>query len=426
MYSSRIGVLNIFIISLVLIYFTGCANRTVGVDSSKKSFDGEDRMILEALDTLESKDYNSSRIIFEELYDKTKKPEYKKESIALLIKLGDVDSAIEQSKEYLQNHENIQIGRLMIGAMIQKGDFENALKEMHKILKTNRSEENLELIASIYFGLEDYGMSIKYLESAYGVNNSKRILDRLVNTIYLFSDRKNDAISYLESHIRIYGCDRMLCEKLTRIYNEEKRYDQLLETYKKLYRVHKDEIYAKNIVEIYLSLYKIDDAIEFLKNESINDRMLLDIYRVTEDFENSKKIAKQLYKETNDKNYLAQEAIYEYELASAKGAIDDTILSLVVNKLERALEGIENDVYQNFLGYILIDHDIDYKKGLKFVREALKINPQSAYYLDSLAWGYYKLRMCQKAKETMQLVVDKIGFEEEEVREHWELIKECK
>jgi len=48
------------------------------------------------------------------------------------------------------------------------------------------------------------------------------------------------------------------------------------------------------------------------------------------------------------------------------------------------------------------------------------------YYLDSLAWGYYKERDCDKAYKMMKRVVDEEGLEEPEIIEHWDAIKQCK
>ena len=51
-----------------------------------------------------------------------------------------------------------------------------------------------------------------------------------------------------------------------------------------------------------------------------------------------------------------------------------------------------------YLKLHLIDHDIDIKRGIKYVKEALKIEQVSSFYKDSLAWGYFKLRQCKKPK----------------------------
>jgi tetratricopeptide (TPR) repeat protein len=72
-----------------------------------------------------------------------------------------------------------------------------------------------------------------------------------------------------------------------------------------------------------------------------------------------------------------------------------------------------------------IDHDLDVKKGIAYIKKVLKTNPDSAFYLDSLAWGYYKLHQCDKAKKIMDKVVDMEGGDNAEVLLHVKKINEC-
>ncbi len=80
--------------------------------------------------------------------------------------------------------------------------------------------------------------------------------------------------------------------------------------------------------------------------------------------------------------------------------IKKTVLKSVIKKFEDVLTVLDNHVYQNYLGYILIDFDVDINKGgLDFVNKALeKAPPNNLAYIDSLAWGgQYKLKQCKKS-----------------------------
>jgi len=57
----------------------------------------------------------------------------------------------------------------------------------------------------------------------------------------------------------------------------------------------------------------------------------------------------------------------------------------------------ENHNAMNNLGYMLIDHDIDIKRGITLVDEALTYAPEEASYLDSKAWGLYKIGKYEEA-----------------------------
>ena len=103
--------------------------------------------------------------------------------------------------------------------------------------------------------------------------------------------------------------------------------------------------------------------------------------------------------------------------------IDDRIkecntCGCMVEKFENIAPQLKNPVHLNYYGYILIDHDLDINKGIKFVEKALEVEPNSAYYIDSLAWGYFKLGNCKKAKSEMDKITDREFFNSEEGKEH--------
>ena len=51
--------------------------------------------------------------------------------------------------------------------------------------------------------------------------------------------------------------------------------------------------------------------------------------------------------------------------------------------------------------YEVITNDVDPEAGIGYVKAALQQEPASPFYLDSLAWGYYKLGRCSEADATM-------------------------
>ena len=59
--------------------------------------------------------------------------------------------------------------------------------------------------------------------------------------------------------------------------------------------------------------------------------------------------------------------------------------------------GNDDSIYLNYYGYTLIDKEVDIKKGMKIIEDALVQQPNNTYYLDSLAWGYYKNRDCDQS-----------------------------
>ena len=62
---------------------------------------------------------------------------------------------------------------------------------------------------------------------------------------------------------------------------------------------------------------------------------------------------------------------------------------------------------------------------MSYIDDVLKLQPNSGYYLDSKAWGYYKLGNCKKAKVIMNHVLKLEGGTDEEVKEHVQKIEQC-
>ena len=110
--------------------------------------------------------------------------------------------------------------------------------------------------------------------------------------------------------------------------------------------------------------------------------------------------------ENGNVDYLALEAMLIYENAQNRNNI--ILLRQVTNKFEEVVKKSNNALYWNYYGYLLIDHSLDIKKGMQCVQEALKQEPKNPYFLDSLAWGYYKLNDCKNA----QIVIGEIAQED--------------
>ena len=102
------------------------------------------------------------------------------------------------------------------------------------------------------------------------------------------------------------------------------------------------------------------------------------------------------------------------------------MLRRVVKKLKKAVQADPDPLLLNYLGYLLIDNDVDPKTGIRYVKRALKAEPDSPFYLDSLAWGYYKLGQCKKAEAVMKKTLKAMnGEQDDELDRHVKAIGEC-
>ena len=411
---------------IVIILFSGCSAKNPSLQKDAccpKLFEEEDRYIMTALYFKQIGAYKQSAELFKILYEKTKRVEYKIEEINNYIILKEYEKAKKEVTKALKKFpKNLKLLKLASVIYFHLKDFENAKKYILKAIEIGNRAQDYEFLASLYLNEKNYELALKYFQAAYAIKPDDTIVDQMATIMFLYLDKKNDAIAYLETHSRMYGCTKRVCHKLLSFYGALNDTEGLLSVYKRLYEKFQEEIYANKIVEIYIFKKDYINAVKFLEKTGINDELLLELYKMQKKYKKASELALKIYNKSGDLNFLAQNAIFEYESAKKR---DKKLLNDIAKKLEKVVKKIKDSLYLNYLGYLYIDHDINIKRGIELVKEALKINPDSPYYLDSLAWGYYKIGKCKEALELMQKVIKKLGLKDEEVKLHYEKIKNC-
>jgi len=82
----------------------------------------------------------------------------------------------------------------------------------------------------------------------------------------------------------------------------------------------------------------------------------------------------------------------------ALGRLDEAILVLE-NQLRR--EGPGDPALYNNLGFLLVEENLDVVRGVALLERAVETKPRDPDFLDSLAWGYYKLGRLGEAHELL-------------------------
>ncbi len=413
----------------IVLSITACSTSKVDIPevevaSNKKAFEQEDMYIMFALRAEEIRDYRSASELFNTLYENSNRDEYIYRSIQNSLAAKEFDKVIAKIDNLqAKGNSDFYLVRVKIVALVGLFKYEEAKVLALDLVKKSQNINDYLLVSDIYVQLKDYETAMKYLESAYVKNYNEKILDKMAIILYVNLHREKDAIAQLETHIRVHGCSKTICVRLIGFYSNENNVDGLLYVYLKLYQFDKNRELSDKIVQIYA--YKKDYVamMSFLESSKSDDKALLQLYISASQYQKASTLAQRIYADTNDINYLGQSAIYEYEASTNKN--DKEMLNAVVIKLKSVVEGETNPLFLNYLGYILIDHEIDINMGLEYVENALALEPNSAFYLDSLAWGYYKLGECVKAKELIDRVVKLEGGDDEEVTAHVKLIDEC-
>ena len=410
-------------ILIVVLFLAGCSISQPSLNKvGEKSFENEDYLILTALEEQTNGNNEKAISIYKSLYEKSKKINYLIEATKISFLLNNSEQTYLLLKEAVQEApKNEEVKRIEIGFLMKQGKYKEAEQKSLELLNESKNERNLKITGTIYLQVKSYSLALKYFESAYAINSDENSLLYIVDILYNYLDKKDDAIALLETHIRMHNCEKNSCFKLVEIYGKEKNINGLISTYKKLYKRFNNEEYAKKVIELFIYTKDKKNAIKFLEESGYNQEMLLDIYVSSNDFKRAYKVANILYQKSSNVVYLGKMAIYEYELN--KKNITKKVLKSVSAKFEKVVYKVHEPLFYNYYGYLLIDHDIDIKKGIGLVNEALLKEPNSPFYLDSLAWGYYKQGKCKEAKKIMDKLIK--NSKEEELIMHSIKINRC-
>ncbi len=422
------------VIYFYLIFFIfGCATSQSKIIKNNifeyKTFAQEDKYILFAWEYNRIGNKEKAREYYLKLFTKTFNDEYllQYSKISFILeKYDELVLIIDLNKKNINKNE-ASIFRLYILSLIQKKEFDKAKLVLEDILKKDKKESNYVLLGTIYVNKSKFKEAKDIFETLYVKYLNESSLVNLTNVMYLYLNEKKEAINYLESHVKLYGCSNIICSKLLSYYQKDKNIDGIISILKKTYNslekkanhITIKKVY--NLLMYYMEKKNINEAILFLENTKIDEKRLLSLYRKSSNDKKAYILIKKLYEKTSNIDYLAQMAMLEFEIAKTK----KDVIKNVIKIFKAVLTVLDNPVYQNYLGYILIDFDINVKEGLKYVNQALEKDPNNLAYIDSLAWGEYKLKDCKNAYIHMKEVVDSVGLSDLEITIHWNKIKEC-
>lgn len=278
-----------------------------------------------------------------------------------------------------------------------RNDNKKALEIFSKLLNETKKIEYAEEVLLLQIADKQFNNAKNTIKNYPKLE--KRIAPKTLGYIFTKLNDFKKAINYYK--IDCENSDNIQsCVILLEYYEKQKDVKSMVKILAKLYNNFKEKNEMMKAVEVSNTMTNL------LKSLSLNE---------------VKVILQELFDLTGEYNFLAKLAMLEYESAKDK----NLIIASVSEKFEKAIEHTPNHVYLNFYGYLLIDHDIDYQKGISLVKKALEVDSGNDAYLDSLAWGYYKIGNCIEAKENMKKVVDRIGLEEPEIKMHWEKIQKC-
>ena len=388
-----------------------------------------DYMTIVGLDRELNNDFTNSSAIFIQLFEKTKHSEYLKKAIDSYMQNQEFEKVTKLTLDHLATNNDIEeylLTRYVLSSMLIK-QYKEALPYANQLGFKYPTAFSLGLLGDLNYILGNYDSARINYEDAYSHLMSVNIVIALSNVLYEKLSDKPKAIKYLNDFIDKNGCIENSCTRLLEYYQKENDIYGMTRIVEKAYNDHKKTSPNERLAKIELLLGELymqvdrQKGINFLIETGNNDLYLVSIYEEKKEFDKALKLLNSLYKTTQDKTLLGRIAMVTFEMSKDKKAI----LKEVFAKFELALSDKSNPQYENFYGYLLIDYDLDIKKGLNLVQKANLSQPDDVAIMDSLAWGYFKNKQCDLAYEIMNKVVQKVGMNDSEIKLHYQKIKEC-
>lgn len=385
----------------------------------------DETYVLAAMDAQMRQKPEIASAYFKHLYEKTGQKGYLYDSLRMYEGVKDTvlfSKAIEEALS--DDPEDKTLLRFQLISLLKEGHYSEASHKALILSQLTKESSDYLLSAEALLKLGNFQSGHSELKKAYDLTFDEETADRMALIMYTQLGQKEEAIRFLKEHIGAHGNSKIIGKRLGSLYADSGALEDAAQIYETTYELSSDPLIAQEAVKIYVYRQDFPKLRVLLEKSEVNDPMLLELYVREKEFKKASLLARKLYKRDANPLYLAQSSVFAYEAATDHN--DSKLLKEVIEGLKTANEEIEDPVYLNYLGYLMIDHDLGVVEGIRYVQKALVKQPDSAFYLDSLAWGKYKLGECAEALRLINQVKSMIGADEQEVKEHLKAIENCK
>jgi predicted Zn-dependent protease len=373
------------------------------------------------------KAYENAYEVYKKLFDSTGEGIYLfREATSSLLAKKHILESIARLKDWDKKHPDmLEVRRLLIPLYLTAREVKSAQKEAEYLLEQSTELVDLDLASNSFLYAGNFKRALELLSKIYETVPNEDVLLKMTEVMDEFTNERKKAIQLLDSHRRMNISSKDIYIKLLILYQKEKDIDGMIEIYKALYEQEESEKYLIKVIDAYVYKGDVSAAISFLEKRNYKGVLLYELYKVKKDFSKALTMIDNFYKKDKNPKWFAEKGMLTFE--GAKNKNDKKMIQETVSFFEKAVKlGNDDSLYLNYYGYTLIDKEVDIGKGIKIIEKALVQQPNNTFYLDSLAWGYYKRGKCKEAQILINRVVNEEGLKEKEIKTHWDAIQQCK
>ena len=301
------------------------------------------------------------------------------ENMPAMLRLADIylaENNLEDAKIILEKITskggNLIIPELTLGEIYrEEKDYDKAI-EIYSVAADRLQGKDraavLKQLGSIQYEIGDYDNASRSFEWVFELTPEDSASAYFAGYIYEYLGNMEKAKEIYEKALKIHPDYAQLLERMAVIYIQENNPEKALEYAEMIHTVERDVDYYLIVSEVY----------NMQKNH------------------NKAAIALIAGLEENPTNPdILYSLAMQYEYLKERDKTIDT--------LKKALSSDpDNPVFQNFLGYVYADMDINLEEAHDLISKALKQDPENAAYIDSMAWVLFKMKDYKKAYEYIE------------------------
>ncbi|HUX09789.1 MAG TPA: tetratricopeptide repeat protein [Terriglobia bacterium] len=316
--------------------------------------------------------------------------------------MGNFDAArkeLEQARNLAPDNLEIPYQEAVLEDTL--GNEPKAISLLEEVLKKtqkpdgkyNPAEANnravyLQRLGTIYRSEEEYDKALEVFQSivALGSDQAPRGESLIVETLQL-NHQNRKAIEEADAALKKYPKNRELLMQRAALLGLEGHRDEAVSQLQKMLTGNPDDR------DVYLAIAQIYSQAKIYPKAEEAIQKAISLSNSLDDQEYARFMLGSVY-ERQKKYDLAEEQFRKV---------------LEVDPL--------NDAAANYLGYMLADRGVRLEESIKYIKDALKIEPNNGAYLDSLGWAYHKMSRNDMAQGSLEKAV-KLIPNDPTIREH--------
>ena len=387
---------------------------------NKKS---EDELIMQALVYSDSNPKEAAET-WKKLFELTNNEKYLVEYFYASLAYRDIKDVIKELKVVLSKKKSKELYELLGGLYSKDGNTDGVIEVMEDM--SGKDIDSMYELAYLYSLKGEDNKSLSIYKKIYKKEHTWKSLKGIISILYKHK-KEAEASALLWNAIQKEKLPTEAYMVYTGFLNLKKDTKKAIYVFTKLYSITKDKKYIKQLISLYLYAKDYNKLIKLLEQTHYDDSLLYELYISKQENVKAYSLLDDLYEKTKNPKWIGEKAILTYEIANSYQAVDKRVLKAMSNLFEKAFKlGLNSGMYYNYYGYTLIDYNYNIKKGIEYAKKAIATNSKNIFYLDSLAWGFYKLDKCAEAKKIAS-DMKKLGkIEEDDILEHIKKIENCK